>query len=354
MKLHECDILIIGAGPAGSSAATAASKAGVDVLMIERRTVIGQPVKCAEYIPAQLLGKVPVSRRCIAQQIHAMRTFFPDGKTTVLSGEGFTIHRHLFDQTLAENAQKQGARLLTGIKAVDLIDGIVRVDTADGRLDAILPKIIIGADGPHSIVGKWMGSINDHMIRALQVRANLVSPMEITEIYFNESFFGGYGWLFPKGNKANIGIGLVDGHQKKQSIQELLSQFVQRLKELGKIDMIEKGYTGGWAPSTPRSLIRKKNFMLVGDAAGHTHPITGAGTPQAVIDGHMAGKWAAMAIKENSIEVLANYETEWNDMFGEAYQRASIRRQLMETQWNNLNDVIKMFWPGFREYYGKA
>ena len=72
-----CDILVVGAGPAGSAAALAAAQAGARVVMVDRRRVIGVPVQCAEYIPAMLLRDVPACSPAVVQSVRAMRTFVP-------------------------------------------------------------------------------------------------------------------------------------------------------------------------------------------------------------------------------------------------------------------------------------
>ena len=77
MQVEKCDILIIGAGPAGASAARAAAQAGLGVIVAERRATVGIPVQCAEYIPAPLLGQAKLSRDVVVQKIDGMRTVVP-------------------------------------------------------------------------------------------------------------------------------------------------------------------------------------------------------------------------------------------------------------------------------------
>ena len=109
MKSITCDILIIGAGPAGSSAAIAAAKKGMDVLVVEQRAEIGVPVQCAEYIPAPLVGQLNLGTGFVVQKVSKMRTILPDGSTSDMAAPGFMIHRDRFDQTIARQARKLGA-----------------------------------------------------------------------------------------------------------------------------------------------------------------------------------------------------------------------------------------------------
>jgi len=77
MIVDVCDILIVGAGPAGSSAAIEAARRGAGVVMVERRATIGVPVYCAEYVPAMLLGQIDCGPDCIAQSVRSMKTHIP-------------------------------------------------------------------------------------------------------------------------------------------------------------------------------------------------------------------------------------------------------------------------------------
>ena len=112
------DVLIVGAGPAGSCAARAAAEAGARVLMIEKRMKIGEPVQCAEFVPRLLAREVNIPSETIAQEIQGMTTFMPNGEILRKRTPGFIIDRAGFDKALAMDASKAGAKILTGTRAV--------------------------------------------------------------------------------------------------------------------------------------------------------------------------------------------------------------------------------------------
>jgi len=352
METLRCDILVVGAGPAGSSAACAAARRGLVVLLVERRDKIGLPVRCAEFIPAPLLGEVDGGRDFIVQSVRGMRTILPDGGVTVTRAPGFMIRRDLLDQTLARVAEEKGARLMASTRVLRTEQGEVVIRRRrDSQEKRILAKVIIGADGPHSAVGRWIGSENRNLIPAVQWRVPLVSPVDHTEVYFDKDFYGGYGWLFPVGREANVGLGRKRRGFRDEPVGEVLGRFVSRLAEQGRVMRERIGTTAGWIPAEPVRKVINKNVLLVGDAAGHTHPITGAGVSQAVIGGQMAGKWAARAVGTGDLGLLAAYEKEWCELFAPVQERAHERRKSIEEDWDRLDTAIKTSWIAFREYY---
>ena len=351
MTFFKCDILVVGAGPAGSSAALAAARKGMKVLMVERKAKAGVPVRCAEYMPAPLLGKIGPERHFVVQRVRGMRTFLPGGEMREMIAPGFTIRRDLFDQALARTAEDTGVKVLFSTRMPAGNTDCPQLKLPDGSIVQVEAKVIIGADGPHSTVAGWMDSVNRSLIPAVQVRVPLVNPLDFTEVHLQKDFFGGYGWLFPKRDEANVGLGLRKRPGASRSLNELLERFLLELADAEKIVVQPLKYFAGWIPVGPVKNTVVDNKMLVGDAAGQTDPITGAGLPQAVICGRMAGKWAAQAVIEKNLDLLKEYEREWKDLFGESLGRARERRTLMEQEWERFDEIIKRCWIAFREYY---
>ena len=349
MKEYFCDILVIGAGPAGASAAQKAADAGARVLLIDRKGVIGTPVRCAEFIPRQLLGELECAKEFIVQPVKSMKSILPDETVIESPLPGLIINRDIFDRALTKKAAEAGAEIWTETRALALDNGHVLV-SKNREQRKVKAGIIIGADGPNTRVGKWIGSVNRNLIPAVQARVVLREPMDSTEVYFDERYFGGYGWLFPKGDTANAGLGMKRG-SNMNNIRDSLDYFLQTLKEQNRITGEVKDFTAGWIPAEEPRKIVKGGIMLVGDAAGQTHPITGAGVAQAVIAGRMAGEWAAEAVKKDDLGLLARYEDEWMDVYSESQERAVRQRELMESNWDNLDKIIRKCWVAFEEYY---
>lgn len=348
----DCDVLVVGAGPAGSSAAVRAAKEGIRVLVAERRKTIGVPVRCAGYIPRPLLAALPFRDRAfVLQSVKAMHTVLPDGTVKNTRSPGLIIRRDRFDQLLAESAQREGAKVLTGLRAVGKNTDEILLKDARGERFNMRPLVIIGADGPHSTVGRWMGGRRPRLIPGIQGRVPLAVSMDHTEVHFHPRIFGAYGWVFPRGNEANVGIALSGGEGFPQSLKPTFDWFVSRIAEEEKIKAGSRALTLGWIPVAPRHRILKENMLLAGDAAGHTHPITGAGVAHAILAGRLAGKWAARAVRKGDVGALQGYEEALKAELGETLSRGTRRRQLLEAEWEHLSEVLPRCWTGFKTYY---
>jgi len=174
------------------------------------------------------------------------------------------------------------------------------------------------------------------------------------EVFFHPDFEGGYAWYFPKGKTANAGLGIVPA--KASLLPSLLDRFLGYLMSLKGLSAT--AVVGRMAGSVPCEKPRQTvigNIVLVGDAAAHAHPITGAGILNAVIGGEIAGRAAAEAVLRGDLRYLKDYETGWHEAFGKSLFHAAMKREFLEANWNNpkigFEDLIRKTWVGFKEYY---
>lgn len=347
------DIVIIGAGPAGSSAALSATKNGAKVLLIDRKQKVGVPVRCAEFVPQAISRSIDFSSSCILQTIDSMITHLPDGSSYEMKGPGYMLDRSLFDKELVASALLSGARISIGTKAIGLVsEGVVVQRGIEKRM--IQSKMIIGADGVHSSTARWLGLSLPKTIIALQYEMVISSSQNHVEVFFHPDFEGGYAWFFPKGRTANVGIGVIP--KKANRLLNLIDKFSRELVDSKKLVSPEViGMTGGSIPCGEPHQTVFKNALLVGDAAGHAHPITGAGIFNAVVAGEVAGRIAAEALKRRDLQYLRNYEDQWKEAFGESLLYGASKRGFLEENWDKSNipfrDLIQKTWVGFKEYY---
>ena len=348
------DVVVIGAGPAGNSAAAAAAELGVDVLVLERKKEIGTPVQCAEYVPAGFIGELDCKDPSIcAQKISSMQTFIEYRLERQTAAPGFIINRDAFDRLLADRARMKGATLLTSARVLGLKnDSSVVVEDRKSRATEIKAKVIIATDGPLSRVRTWLNIPASKMIPAVQMSYRLRNPSELTKIFLSRKIPGGYGWLFPKRDIAHVGLGMSSSDSSHKTITGVLKKIVAQLRDHGEIAGEPVASTAGWIPVEPMARSVHGRVMFAGDAAGQTHPITGAGIFAASTCGAMAGSWAAKAIKKQDLALLDNYEVEWREMFGRSLNHAVKKREKMESDWHNFDSIIKSCWIAFPEYQG--
>lgn len=349
-----CDVLVVGAGPAGSVAARAAAAAGAGVILLERRPEVGVPVRCAGYVAKTIRWHVDLLDECIVQSVDGIRTRLPDGSVQETEVPGYILNRAELDKHLARGAVEAGARLFLNTTAVDREDDSV-LALQDGRNLRVRARIIIGADGPRSTVARWMvfpKSKRPRFARALQYEVELTQRLSTAEIFFRPEFRGGYAWLFPAGRVARLGAAFVSGGR------EAVAGLGTLLRELEAKDRVRGAVlsvTAGLVPVGGPAMLRRGSLALAGDAAGHTHPITGAGILNAIIAGEMAGKAAARAAATGCPDCLKEYEEECLLVLGPALDRARERRCQLEDDWSpspaELAQTIRRSWITFDEYY---
>lgn len=354
-QILKYDLVIIGAGPAGTTAARVASEKGIRTLIIEKKACIGSPVQCAEHIPKLLMQQVNFNSRCITQEVGMMITYMPGGDVVETKAPGYIIDRSLFDKGLALDAISNGADLM--IKTIALSRNKTGLIARTGNKEiCIEAKVIIGADGPNSTVGGWINRKNKEFVSAAQCEVLLNKPIEATCIYFCMEYMGGYGWLFPKGRTANVGVG-INNKIGRIKLSTCLKHLLDRLQKEEKIkDKSAVAYTaglipvGGYLDTSPH-----ENILIIGDAAGQTDPITGAGISQAISCGKIAGEVVAKAIQEKDLSLLGEYEKRWKGLFQRSLDNAHQKRKLLDNHWKDdqLDQILRKTWVGFDGYWRK-
>lgn len=354
---YDIDVLVIGLGPAGSRAAWAAARAGHSVLAVDRRPRPGFPVQCAEFVPAMLGQEIAALRPLVQQRITAMLTYMEDGAADLKPDfPGHMIDREAFDVYLASRAVSAGADCHFAAPLAAL--------TADGTAcfsggGTIRARIVIGADGPRSAVGRAAGRRNADLVETRQITVPLPAPHEATDIFLSADIVGGYGWLFPKGEVANLGLGVVPAARTR--LKPLLAALHDDLVAQGRVGPAILGHTGGAIPVggllDPVARLGSTDILLAGDAAGLTNPITGAGINAAVISGTLAGE-AAAARLDGDEEALENYRDELEALFGRSVARAvRRRREIMDAYRNGGRPspaALRAGWIAYPEYWADA
>ncbi len=363
MKLIETDVLVIGAGPAGSSAAKHAARGGADVLMIDRKSEIGSPKRCAEGVSKEGLKKLGIepSPRWIAKELSNVRLVAPDGTDVKLNEEtvklpeaGYILERKVFDKHMAMDAAREGAKIMVKTLAKDLKredDSLVVTAERMGETFQIKAKIVIGADGPESRIGRFAGlktaAKPKNMESAAQFEmggVELEDPNSL-EFYFGSVAPGGYAWIFPKGEDiANVGLGVLATETDKSAYQHLM-EFVENCPATRNAQAVELNVGGDPVGGMNKKLVTD-NLLVVGDAAGHVNPLTGGGINTALEAGLYAGEVAAAAVKEGdfSKKRLEEYQKLCEENIGKSFDKyLKAKEYLLSLSDEELDEVAKAF-----------
>jgi digeranylgeranylglycerophospholipid reductase len=339
--MTDYDVVVVGAGPAGSMAAKTAAEKGLSVLLVEKRQEIGIPVRCAEGVSKKSIARfVEIDRKWIAAEVIGAKIYSPDGTEVVMAEEiagsevGFVLERKIFDRWLARLAAKAGANVIVKTAAIGLRRNKKTVELWLRRMGeefSVETKIAIGADGVESRIGSWAGidttlKLNEIEACLQYLMTNLSFDPNYTYFWFgNKIAPGGYVWLFPKANTANIGIGVLPS-MAKRGVKNYLDAFVKERFPEGRVVEI---VAGGVPVKGPIKTAVADNVMLAGDAARHADPLTGGGVANAMKAGFFAANVAAEAIeiRDYSAKTLAKYDELWKGDFGKSLHRNKIIQQ---------------------------
>jgi flavin-dependent dehydrogenase len=191
------------------------------------------------------------------------------------------------------------------------------------------------------------------VVHTRQYRVPLPRPYPDTDIWLSAAFPGGYGWLFPKGTIANLGVG-IDKHFQRDTKGPLEALHAALVRQ-GRVGPEVLARTGGPIPvgGLRRRLVEGR-VIFVGDAGGFTHPISGAGIAAAVASGEAAGV-AVAAFLEGATGALADYEEEMRDRYQSTLDRAVQRRAALAQAWHtpraSLDETHRRSWIAFDEYF---
>ncbi|HJK24394.1 MAG TPA: NAD(P)/FAD-dependent oxidoreductase [Methanocorpusculum sp.] len=353
------DVIVIGAGPAGSMAAHAAALRGASVLLVEKRPAIGAPVRCAEgIVTADLTEFMDPDPKWVSTVIRKARFIAPDKSTFTISGKtgdeilGYTLDRKIFDRDLAMKAADAGADVQVHARAVPLMEG-GRISGATiyqhGKTYDVRAKVVIAADGVESKFAKSAGINTTVALADLDSCVQyLVTDIDIepeTNVFYwsNADCPHGYIWIFAKGPRsANIGIGIPgtksgNGHRAK----DYLDRFMEKHFPNGKITEL---IVGGVSTCKPLESTVADNLIICGDAARFSDPFTGGGIYQALYSGRLAGEIAADAAASGdcSRKALAVYEKTWRESrMGKFLARSSLIRDVFFRMDDTmLNEII--------------
>lgn len=337
------DVIVVGAGPAGSVAAKAAADKGLSVLLLEKRQEIGEPVRCAEGITRRdLLDFLELDPKWTCAGLRKARFFSQDETCLEFKGESpaaYILERKIFDRELARRASQAGADVFTKTQATGLMREGGTVTGIKGKClgDDFQARagVVVAADGFESRVARWGGidtclNLKDIGSCAQFRLTGVDADPECCEFYFGSRWApGGYAWVFPKGpGEANVGLGIIGGKPVLGKPIEYLRDFAEwRFPGAGMLETV-----AGAVPISGRiPRLSAGGLVLVGDAGRLCDPMTGEGIANGMISGRIAGEVIADCISSGDVsaKALLRYDREIDRRLGAALNRNYMIKERM-------------------------
>ena len=359
MEELDFDIVIVGAGPAGSSAAHEAARNGSSVALLEKESVVAETVRTSGVTWIKDAQSFGIPEDCY-NPIKNYSFCSPSNTVTISDdvAKAAVLDVRKTDRHLAKQAQESGTKLFVDTNVTDVITdeqkkpiGVI-AKSADKEIK-FNAKVIIDCSGFQSVVGKMLGLVTQWERfgagAEYEVRAENVDDKTWWLMVGQKYSPAGYAWIFPVGgNIVRIGVGIGKPESNvdpTERLNELMENKEGPIKDLGEITKIEFHY--GLIPND--GLSRKTvydNLILVGDSAGQANPLVLEGIRYAIRFGRVAGKVASDAIKndDTSENALRPYETDWKKAIESKINSASKVQNrwigLSDEQWDKELDVI--------------
>jgi geranylgeranyl reductase family protein len=334
------DVIIVGGGPAGSTAAKILSENGIKTLLIDKDK-FPRDKPCGGGISLRVLDRFDYIKNTDLLESYSYGgiAYSPSFKykLELIDNKPIVgmVLRKKFDHGLLKIAKDCGTDVIEGKKVMDVkIQGdVVKIFLDKGT--TIYSEIVIGADGVWSTIGKKTGLYKDRSGHAVCVLKEYKLDKNTVDKYYGNNRCGhlfarfknitGYGWVFPKKEHINIGIGSIIksyyGDKYKVNLSNLYEQFLDTLKKQKMVpkNLNSDNIKGGALPIYPLNKTYGNRVILIGDAAGVINPLTAEGIYYAMSSAEIGAKVILNALdsQDTSEAFLENYQTKWKKDFGD-------------------------------------
>ncbi len=332
------DVVVVGAGPAGSTAARECARQGLSTLCIEEHGTIGHPVQCAGLLSTAAFNECAVSRKSLLHWVTGARFISSSGNGYTLDAgapKACVVDRGILDREMAGSALDAGAELRLKTMVRDIRGSILITDGVRGR-EEIRARMIIAADGVRSSIARLQGFLRAPvLLTGLQADIRWEMDPEYVEVHPHASpdFFG---WVIPLGkNRARIGLCSEAGTRDRFCL------FRSRFPD-SSIHEVCGALPLGVMPRT-----YGKRTLISGDAAGMAKPTSGGGIYTGVRSARYAAETAMLCCEQDRFDddALSVYERLWKQDFGRELQLGfrlfQLRRSLSSEEVDQILTVLR-------------
>ncbi len=360
MEAKNFDIAILGAGPAGASAALCLSGKGYTVVLVDKHQFPRDKI-CGDAMSPDVinqLSKISPSlserfyKNAYREKIDGVRVYAPNGGMTEIRlqknkhPDGFVISREEFDSVLVEEVKSKPDIVFLEETEIKEVERLETGFSLKGPKASLQCQMLIACDGINSFVARKFANHKldrKHHCGALRVYYEGVDfeTRDKIELHFIEDVLPGYLWIFPMANnKANVGIGMLSEYisKKKVNLRKVLERVIRehpsispRFKNAHPLESI-KGM--GIPLGSKKVQLSSDHLLLAGDAASLVDPLTGEGIGNAIRSGRFAAEYAMDALKEKKFSAasLRAYDKKIYSMVGDELKFSHFLQKLMSNK----------------------
>lgn len=321
------DVAIIGAGPIGSTLAYKLAKEDINVCLIDKKRVIGLPLQCAGIISSKIANFNEMPNELILNKVKGANIFSNSNQLRVAKEdyEAFVIDRVAYDQFLFDRACKEGVNtyLSSKVTDVDIEKGIIYFSN-NAKINQISSKIIVGADGPDSIVSSKLGNDFSYFNASQYlVKVDEIQERDFVNVCAKENLFPGFTWAIPTYEDI-FRVGIFSNHTYKEQLtilNDFLENDFQRIPHKNEhydYKIIER-YAGKIPIFNKENLLVNERVIIIGDAGSQIKPTTGGGLIIGFKVSEIAKNNIVKALKEDDINLLNNYHNEFLDSYSKEF-----------------------------------
>ncbi|HML05279.1 MAG TPA: geranylgeranyl reductase family protein, partial [Methanobacterium sp.] len=313
--MNDYDVAVVGAGPVGSTFARLAAEKGLSVAIFEKKKEVGIPLQCAGLLGRKIKDVNILPEEVILNEIYGACLYSPSNTMVYMRRKkeplAYVLDRIAYDKFLSQLAVENGAKLF-------LNHNITKVDTKNGEIyqgdKKISAEVIVGADGPSSIVSKEFSN-KSKFVHAAQYLID-IGENSFDEDYFkvnvNSEISPGFIWTIPL-SKSTARVGLFANYDYK-NLTGILNKFIETNEKLKNAKILKK-YYGKIPLYDSKKKVVKDRTILIGDSASQVKPTTGGGLIIGFKCAKIASEIVYEAIDSNNMNILKNYQKKYKKMY---------------------------------------